>query len=100
MAVGLRKPVERTLGTSARVEYGALMDALEEDVAALANAFSAEQKQRLGLDTTRTPLTEAMWDGDADNIAWKKSELERARQLAGWSADPQKVAEEARDFRT
>jgi hypothetical protein len=56
--------------------------------------------QRLGLDTARTPLTEAMWDEDPDHIAWKKSELERARQLAGWSVNPEQVAEEARDFRS
>jgi hypothetical protein len=86
--------------TSARVEYGALVEALEEDVAALASGFSAEQKQRLGLDTARTPLTEAMWDEDPDHIAWKKSELERARQLAGWSVNPEQVAQEARDFRS
>jgi hypothetical protein len=99
MALGLRKPVQRTLGTSARVEYRVLVEALEEDVAALASAFSAEQKQRLGLDTERTPLTEALWDVDPDHIAWKKKELERARQIAAWSANPQQLAEEARDFR-
>jgi hypothetical protein len=65
----------------------------------MALGFSAEQKQRLGLDTARTPLKEAMWDSDPDHIAWKKAELERARQIAEWSANPDRLAAEARDFR-
>jgi hypothetical protein len=46
--MGLQRPVERTLGTRARIEYGALIQAIEEDATALAAAYSAEQKRQLG----------------------------------------------------
>ncbi len=98
-ALGLREPVERTLQTTAIVQYAALIEVLEVDAAALAEAFNAEQAQRLGVDAARTPLREAMWDSDPDHVAWKKAELERARQIAEWSPSPDKLAEEARDFR-
>ncbi|HUG63981.1 MAG TPA: hypothetical protein VMK83_02070, partial [Gaiellaceae bacterium] len=97
-ASGLRKPVERTLGTTARVEYARVLEVLEEDAAALVDAFSDEQKQRLGITTERTPLKEAMWDDD-DHKAWKKQELERARGLLPWARDPNGLAAEASDFR-
>lgn len=47
----------------------------------------------------RSPITEATWDSDPASVAWKKAELERARQIAEWSANPHQVAHEARDFR-
>jgi hypothetical protein len=99
VALGLREPVERTLHTKAKVEHAALLQALEEDATALAEAFSTEQKRRQGIDGPRTPLREAMWDGDPDNVAWKKAELERARELDRWAADPLRLANEARDLR-
>lgn len=98
-ALGLREPVKRALGTDARIEHRALMEALEEDANALAEAFGAETKRQLGIVEPRTPLTQAMWDNDEDNIRWKKSELERARKLAAWSANPHQLGAEARDFR-
>jgi hypothetical protein len=98
VALGLREPVEKTLGTRARIEYEWLCRVLEKDVSALASAFSRDQKRRLGVAQPRTPVREAMWDSDPDNVAWKKAELERARRLAEWH-DPALVAAEIRDQR-
>jgi hypothetical protein len=99
VALGLREPVERTLQTTARIEYARVVEALEEDAAALADAFSDEQRRRLGMPVARTPLVEAMWDGDPDHQEWKKRELERARGLLPWSRDPNQLSDEARDYR-
>jgi len=99
-ALGLRDPVKRSLGTDARIEYAALVQALDADATAIAEAFSATQKRQLGITEVRTPLTEAMWDDDPDGIAWKKKEFQRARDLERWSADPLALADEARDLRS
>jgi hypothetical protein len=40
LALGLRGPVEKTLHTTARVEYGSILAALEEDAQALADAHT------------------------------------------------------------
>jgi hypothetical protein len=95
LALGLKAPVEKTLGTSARIEFGNLIGALEEDAAALAESHSKTAKQQLGIVGPRTPLDQAMWDSDPDMAAWKKEELERARQLAEWH-DSDKLAREIR----
>jgi len=97
-ALGLQEPVQRTLQTSARIEYAALLQALEADVTAPAEAFSNDQKHQLGIVEAKTPLREALWDSDEDNIRWKKSELERARRLGEWQ-DPHQLAAEIRDMR-
>jgi hypothetical protein len=99
LALGLRAPVERTLRTTARVEYSGVLEALREDVAALAEAFSVAQKQGLGMPSERSPLKEAMWDADPANVKWKKAELQRARELLAWSSNPQELVQEAREFR-
>jgi hypothetical protein len=96
IALGLREPTERTLGTRARVEYTGLRQALDEDASALATEFSREQKQRLGIAGPPTPVDQAMWWDDADHVAWRKAELERARQLAQWQ-NPDLLAAEVRD---
>lgn len=98
-ALGLREPVERTLGTERRVEHAALLAALEEDATALADAFSPEQARQLGLEQARTPLKVAMWDDDPDHVAWKRQELERLREIAQWSPTPHEVAVEAQELR-
>ncbi len=98
-ALGLLEPMRRTLQTTARIDYAALLQVLEEDVTALAEAFSSEQKERLGVKVARSPISEAMWDDDPDHVAWKKSELERARRLAEWHIDPGAIASEIRDQR-
>ena len=97
-ALGLQEPVRRTLNTKARIEYTALLALLAEDATALAEAFSDEQKRQLGADVPRTPLREAMWDGDPDNEAWKRQELERARQLAQFG-NVHQLAQEVREQR-
>jgi hypothetical protein len=99
VAMGLQEPVRRTLGTTSRLDYSAIMAALEEDANALAAAYSPEQKKQLGIAGARTPLAEAMWDTEPDMIAWKKAELERAREIARWSPNPNRVAAEAADLR-
>jgi len=100
IALGLREPVKRSLGTDARIEFSAVVQALVADADAIAEAFSATQKQQLGIEELRTPLEMAMWDNDPDHIAWKKQELQRARDLERWSADPLALADEARDLRS
>jgi len=97
-ALGLRKPVETTLGTKARVEYASLLLALEEDAKAIRNQFGPVAAKSLGLAEPATPLTTAMWDADVDP-GWKREQLEKARGLLPWSADPSKLADEASDFR-
>ena len=97
-ALGLRKPVETTLGTKARVEYASLLLALEEDAKAIRNQFGPVAAKQLGLAEPATPLTEAMWDGDIDP-AWKREQLEKARGLLPWSRHPNELSDEARDFR-
>jgi tetratricopeptide (TPR) repeat protein len=86
-------------GTTARVEYGNLVQLLTTDAEVLASRFSADQSRRLGESVHADPTTEAMWDTDERSVAWKKQELERARQLAEYALDPYVVAEEARDYR-
>jgi hypothetical protein len=39
-----------------------------------------------------------MWDSEVPE-SWKREQLERARELAAYSLNPQRVAEEANDFR-
>jgi hypothetical protein len=76
VALGLRKPVESTLGTSARVEYARLLEAAESDANVLAGAFNRVQKQKLGIAEPRTPHREPMWfddPNDADMAAFKKT---------------------------
>ncbi|MEO5576784.1 MAG: hypothetical protein ABIR67_01575 [Gaiellaceae bacterium] len=98
VALGLVAPVKKALGTNARVEYAALVQALNEDARAIAEAFSDAQKGQLGIAEPRSPEKEALWDDDPDNVAWKRRELERARQLAEWH-DPERLAAEVRDQR-
>jgi len=97
-ALGLRKPVETTLGTKARVEYASLLLALEEDAKAIRNQFGPVAAKQLGLAEPATPLTTAMWDGDVDP-GWKREQLEKARGLLPWSRHPNELSDEARDFR-
>ncbi len=82
-ALGLRAPMKRALGTDARIEFTGLVAALEEDATAIAEAFGAEQKRQLGIEVPRTPQTEAMWDSDPDQIAWKQAEIKRLRGQLG-----------------
>jgi hypothetical protein len=98
VALGLRKPVEQELQTSARVEYRNLVAVLERDAEALAEAFSREQAERLGTAKPPTPLDQAMWDSEVDP-AWKREQLERAREIASYSLRPDLVAQEASEFR-
>ena len=98
-ALGLREPVERTLGTSARVEYGALTQALAEDADALHSRFSDDTLRRLGAAPPRSPLREAMWSTDPDFKAFAKQELERARRLAEYSPNLDELASEVSDYR-
>jgi vacuolar-type H+-ATPase subunit H len=100
LALGLRAPVKETLGTTARVEYRGMVAALEADAAALAEQLGPTVKERLGLAPRPTPEDRAMWWDDADAVAWRKEEVERARRLAEWSTDPDRLAAEVRDDRT
>jgi hypothetical protein len=54
LALGLRAPVERTLHTTARVEYLAVLAALEGDADALASEYAQAVKQKLGTAGART----------------------------------------------
>ena len=83
IALGLRAPVKKAIGSDARIEFSALVAALEEDATALAEAFGAEQKRQLGIEDPRTPREDAMWDSSPESVAWKKAELERLRGQLG-----------------
>ena len=98
LALGLQKPIKDTLGTTARLDYTQIMQALEADADALAHAFSREQNEKLGQPIERTPETDAMWDSEIPD-AWKRKQLEEAQQIAAYSLDPSKVAAEAKEFR-
>ena len=95
LALGLRKPVQETLQTTARIEYRNLGAALEADAEARAARFADDVKRGLGEAEPRTPLKEAMWEDDPELAAWKKQELERARELAQ-VRDPNRLAQEVR----
>lgn len=97
-ALGLRQPIEETLQTKARVDYQALVDALEADADALATAFARATKEKLGTAEERTPLTDAMWDSEV-SPKWKREQLERAKAIAAYAINPAAVAQEASDFR-
>jgi hypothetical protein len=97
-ALGLREPMQRTLETRAQVPFAGLLAALQEDAAAVAGAFSAEQKRQLGVPTKRTPVDQAMWDDDPDNIAWKKTEMQRAHELAQFG-NVERLGADVRDLR-
>lgn len=97
LALGLRGPVERTLETKARVDPGRVVAALEADADALANAHASSLKEKLGTAPPPTPLDRAMWDADPAMVEWKKQERDRARRLAEWGRDPNKLAAELRE---
>jgi hypothetical protein len=97
LALGLRAPVERTLQTSARVEFGNVVAALEEDANALADAHAKATKEKLGTAPAPTPLDRAMWDSDPAMVEWKRQERERARRLAEQGHDINKLAAEVRE---
>jgi hypothetical protein len=98
VALGLRQPTERTLGTRGRVEYQGLVGALEADADALAERFHPDVKKRLGTAPDANPTTEAMWDSEVP-AEWKRQQLEHARRVAEYALDPHAVADEARDYR-
>jgi hypothetical protein len=98
LALGLLEPVERTLQTKARLEYSAVLAALEEDATALASRFARPVAERLGTARDATPVSEAMWASDERHKAWAAQELERARRLAEYG-DVNQLAREADDFR-
>lgn len=99
VALNLLGPIERTLGPGVRGQfsYDALVRLIEEDAMVVANQYGPDQATALGIRGPRTPEHEAMWiddDGDPDVAAWKKSNLERARQLAEYGHDPSQLAQE------
>lgn len=88
VALGLLEPVRRTLGTKARLDYAAVLAALEEDANALAEAYAEPVKQALGTAKPADPTKVGKWwddPNDHDLAAWKREQLERARQLAEWA---------------
>ncbi len=99
LALGLRAPVEETIGTKGRLEFSSVLEALRRDAEALAATFGPKVAARLGTAPEATPLDRAMWDADPANVEWKKKELLRARQLGEWSPTPHELAREAADLR-
>jgi len=97
-ALGLKAPVEQTLGVTAQLPYTALIDAIEADALALAHAHTPTVANALGAARQATPASEAMWTSDPRAQAWGRQELERARKLAEYQ-DPTRLAAEAADFR-
>jgi hypothetical protein len=97
-ALGLREPIERTLRTTARIEYVSVVEALEADAAALADAYGPDLGRKLGLAAPATPLDTAMWDSEVPD-AWRREQLAKAQGLLPWSSDPRQLVQEADDFR-
>jgi hypothetical protein len=95
LALGLAAPVKETLQTSVRVEYGRMVAALEADADALAERFADDVKRALGEAEPRTPLTEAMWEDDADLAAWKKRSSS-GRAIFARERDPNQLSREVR----
>jgi hypothetical protein len=56
--------VTRPLGTTARIEFVQLLEALRIDAETLAALASPAQRRALGADDDRTPADEAMWADD------------------------------------
>jgi hypothetical protein len=100
LALGLREPVKQTLATTAQVEFRRVVAALEADAAALAEQLGPTVKERLGLAPRPTPEDRALWWDDEDAVAWRKEQVEKARRLAEWSTDPNRLATEVREDRT
>ena len=96
LALGLRAPVKGALGTDAQVGFANVVAALEADAATLAERFGQELERRLGTAPPRSPLREALWDSDPEMVEFKKSERERARQLAEFGNAAQ-LAREVRE---
>ena len=100
LALGLHEPVRETLGSTAQVEFHRVVAALEADAAAIAEQLGPTVKERLGLARRPTPEDRAMWWDDEDAVAGRKEQVEKARRLAEWSTDPNRLAREVRDDRT
>ena len=96
LALGLREPVEATLETKARIDYGRVVAALEADIDALAERHHVQVQRELGTARPPTPLTEAMWSEDEEYKAWAREERDRARRLAEWQ-DPDRLGAEVRE---
>ena len=97
LALGLREPVERALGTKARIDVGRVVAALESDAEALAERHHEQVQRRLGTAPARTPLREAMWASEPEYQEWQRQERERARRLAEQGHDPTRLAVEVRE---
>jgi hypothetical protein len=98
LALGLRKPVEQTLQTSARVEFANVVAALEADAQALVSVYAEQVKAKLGNAEAQTPLIRAMWSEDDAYKDWAKQERQRAIDLANQGLhDPNRLAAELRD---
>ena len=98
LALGLREPIERTLETTAQVDYGRVVVALEADADALAEKYHVQVLKALGTAPPRTPEREAMWTNDPDYQAYQKQQRERAIQLAeGFGHDPDRLTAEVRE---
>ncbi len=99
LALGLRGPVERTLETTARIEYRRVIDALEADAAAIADAFSDTQKQRLGMSRGKDTVNRRC------GIPTRRRRMEEGgaqprTRPAPWGRVAQaKLADEVRDYR-
>ena len=98
VALGLKAPVEATLGTGVQLAFERLLAALEADADALAHRFAPPVAEKLGAGVQATPLTEAMWSSDERAREWGRQEIERARRLAEWT-DPETLGSEVREIR-
>ena len=71
LALGLLEPVQRTLETTARIEFGRVVAALEADADALADRHHEQVQRALGTAPPPTPLTEAMWTETEQYKTWR-----------------------------
>jgi hypothetical protein len=92
LALGLRKPVQETLGTIARLEYAQLVAAIERDADVIATHASAEQLEQAGEPPAPNPTKRAAWDSDLTE--WKREQNEKLRELGRWHHDPSRLAQE------
>lgn len=97
VALGLQGPVHRATGSKAQIAFQTMVELLRDDAATLATRYAEATHRRLGTAAPPTPLREAMWQNkeNAEWEAWRKQEMERARQLAEFG---NAIAAEASDL--
>lgn len=99
VALGLMEPVRLALNIRTMLPFAGLVALLKEDAAAIAGAFSPEQKLLLGEPAPSGPDRRgALWSDSPEGIAYQAEQREHARRLAETGFhDAAQLAREVRD---